>query len=228
MYRIQGADHKEYGPITADQLRQWIAERRLNHHSLACLDTDGVWKPLGQFAEFAADLAAAGAPVPGIPAAPAGPAGPTGFGTPATPGGWGDGGRAEAERKVQGPAIGLIILGAMGLLFGLFGLVSHFAGFNRNPQLPPGLDDQTRQMIQMWVDIGEKYGAILNLVSMGFAVVILLGGLKLRRLEGYGLVLAASILALLPCTNACCCLGLPMGIWALVASSKPEVKSHFR
>ena len=30
MYKIIGADKKEYGPITADQLRQWLAEGRVN------------------------------------------------------------------------------------------------------------------------------------------------------------------------------------------------------
>ena len=28
MYKIQGADQKDYGPVTADLMRQWIAERR--------------------------------------------------------------------------------------------------------------------------------------------------------------------------------------------------------
>lgn len=227
MYRIKGADQKEYGPITADQLRQWIAERRLNQYSQACLEAEGTWKPLSQFPEFAADLAATATPAP-APVVSSPPAGPGGFGLAGPSPGAGDGGRDEALRRVQGPAIGLIILGAMGLLFGLVGIVSSLAGINRNPQLPPGLDEQTQRMVQMWVGLMEKYGVVLNVVSMGFAVVILLGGLKLRRLEGYGLVLAAAILALLPCTNACCCLGLPMGIWALVAMNKPEVKSQFR
>ena len=30
MYKIIGADGKEYGPITSEQLRQWMAEGRAN------------------------------------------------------------------------------------------------------------------------------------------------------------------------------------------------------
>ena len=30
MYKIIGADQKEYGPVSAEQLRQWIAEGRVN------------------------------------------------------------------------------------------------------------------------------------------------------------------------------------------------------
>ncbi|MFM7101227.1 MAG: GYF domain-containing protein [Verrucomicrobiota bacterium] len=225
MYRIQGADHKEYGPATADQLRQWIAERRLNQHSLACLDSDGIWKPLGQFPEFAADLAALAAVAPVPPPAPPTLTSP---GVPGMTGGEFPADREAAVSQIQGPAIGLIILGAMGLVFSLLGLLSHFAGFDRAPALPSGLDERTQRLIQRWSEFGNQYGAVLNGVSLAFAVVILLAGLKLRRLEGYGLVLAGAILAILPCTNACCCLGLPVGIWVLVAINQPGVKPHFR
>jgi hypothetical protein len=52
--------------------------------------------------------------------------------------------------------------------------------------------------------------------------------LKMKRLESHGLAVTASILAMLPCTSPCCIIGLPLGIWALVVLSKPEVKSAFR
>ena len=33
MYKIIGADQKEYGPVPADQVRKWIAERRANGYT---------------------------------------------------------------------------------------------------------------------------------------------------------------------------------------------------
>jgi hypothetical protein len=57
MYRILGADQKEYGPATAEQIRQWIKEGRLNPATLARSEGSADWKPLSQFPEFAADLA---------------------------------------------------------------------------------------------------------------------------------------------------------------------------
>ena len=30
MYRVIGADGKEYGPVTLEQLKTWVAESRLN------------------------------------------------------------------------------------------------------------------------------------------------------------------------------------------------------
>lgn len=54
MFTIIGGDGKEYGPATADQLRQWITAGRANLDTKAkALGTDE-WRRLGDFAEFAA------------------------------------------------------------------------------------------------------------------------------------------------------------------------------
>ena len=56
MYRIVGKDGQQYGPVTADQLRTWIAENRANAQTLAQAEGSQEWKPLGSFPEFAPDL----------------------------------------------------------------------------------------------------------------------------------------------------------------------------
>jgi hypothetical protein len=57
MYRIIGADGREYGPITADQLRAWIAEGRANAQTQARSESSAHWQPLTHFLEFAPALA---------------------------------------------------------------------------------------------------------------------------------------------------------------------------
>ena len=52
-YHIIGGDTKEYGPITAEDIRLWIAEGRLNAQSLAKSSTDTAWRTLASFPEFA-------------------------------------------------------------------------------------------------------------------------------------------------------------------------------
>jgi TM2 domain-containing membrane protein YozV len=52
MYKIIGADGQQYGPIGADQIRQWIAEKRANTHTLAQSEGSTEWKPLISFPEF--------------------------------------------------------------------------------------------------------------------------------------------------------------------------------
>jgi len=56
MYRIVGKDGQQYGPVTAEQLRSWIAENRANAQTLAQAEGTQEWKPLGSFPEFAPDL----------------------------------------------------------------------------------------------------------------------------------------------------------------------------
>jgi hypothetical protein len=53
MYKIIGTDQKEYGPISADQIRQWISEGRINAQTMVQAGDDTDWKPLGDFPEFA-------------------------------------------------------------------------------------------------------------------------------------------------------------------------------
>src|ERR1041385_5803019 len=105
MYKIIGADQKEYGPITAEQMRQWIVEGRVNAQTQARLETEPAWRPLSAFPEFAAALNPA-APAPGAASFPTGP-GPFMAGT----------GRGAAAQAVKGPAIALLISTIVGILF---------------------------------------------------------------------------------------------------------------
>jgi Domain of unknown function (DUF4190)/GYF domain 2 len=63
MYRILGADGREYGPIQAEQLRRWVAEGRANAETRTLAEGSTEWKPLAQFAEFSFLFAAAAPPI---------------------------------------------------------------------------------------------------------------------------------------------------------------------
>jgi hypothetical protein len=67
MYKLIGGDQKQYGPVSSDEVRAWIAEGRLNAQSLAWAEGEPDWKPLGSFPEFADALRAKAAlqPPPG-------------------------------------------------------------------------------------------------------------------------------------------------------------------
>jgi uncharacterized membrane protein len=73
-YTIIGGDQKEYGPVTADEVRQWIAESRLSEKSFVKAESDAEFRALEKFPEFA-DAFAPKAPAPGVPPAFAGSAG---------------------------------------------------------------------------------------------------------------------------------------------------------
>lgn len=130
-----------------------------------------------------------------------------------------------ARSKVQGPAIGLIVIAVLSILQVLGNTVW---------TLVAGGAQQAEMMLDMGVP-PEMVGIVSN-VSVGcggclgliFNVVTLIAGVKMRSLQSYGLCVAGSILAALPCGGFCCCLGLGVGIWSLMTLSKDEVKNAFQ
>jgi len=53
MFKILGSDGKEYGPISGDQVRQWLREGRAGAPTLAQRDGTAEWLPLSALPEFA-------------------------------------------------------------------------------------------------------------------------------------------------------------------------------
>lgn len=52
MFNIIGADGKKYGPVSADQLRGWVHEGRVNGRTQVQAEGAPEWKPLADFPEF--------------------------------------------------------------------------------------------------------------------------------------------------------------------------------
>jgi len=73
MFKIIGGDGSQYGPVTVDQIREWISSGRANAQTMAQRDGDSEWKPLSQFTEFTDALAAARPATPISPPTPPSP-----------------------------------------------------------------------------------------------------------------------------------------------------------
>ena len=58
-YKIIGADQTEYGPVSAEQIRQWIAERRVDSETKLQVEGGGEWKRLAEVPESLRDIAGA-------------------------------------------------------------------------------------------------------------------------------------------------------------------------
>src|SRR4051794_29928541 len=65
MYKIIGAEQKKYGPVSAQEIRQWVAEGRANGQTLVQPEGATEWKPLSSYPEFFDILASA--PAPSVP-----------------------------------------------------------------------------------------------------------------------------------------------------------------
>lgn len=51
-YRFMGGDGREYGPVTNEQLREWIRQRRADRNSRVRRDGSDHWTTLGELPEF--------------------------------------------------------------------------------------------------------------------------------------------------------------------------------
>jgi hypothetical protein len=210
MYKIIGADQKEYGPVSADQLRQWIRDGRVNAHTRARPESGGDWQPLSAFPEFA-DVFQPGVAAP--PPAPPSFAAPSATGSP-----------QSAIEAVKGPAICIIVMAALGIAVHLFSAVMHLVG---NPMMDRQIPNMPPQFQAYMQNLQGPVGLVLGLVGAALNAVTLFGGIKMMRLQSHGFAMVACILTMLPVSSCCCPVGLAFGIWGLVVISKPEVKSHF-
>jgi hypothetical protein len=216
MYYIQGADKKEYGPISAEQIRQWIGENRLNRASPCRAAEDTVWKSLGEFPEFGDAFLAQ-------PPSAGGQAGPSLSGDPTLAVS-----QEELMSKVRPPAIAVIVAAALGGLMALINVVMAALGIGQGQQLPPGLPEQYQRLMQGMMDFSQKYGIFTNLLVLVLSIVTIVAGIRMMSLRTYGFVLFGVVIGMVPCLGGCCCLGLPFGIWAIVVLNRPEVKAAFR
>lgn len=134
----------------------------------------------------------------------------------------------DPSHQVSGPSVGLLVTGIVGAFFSFLGLILSFFGTG---------------FFTIWRDkFGEKYfgkeefvegffegvvGVASSIVELLVAAFIIYAALKMKELNQWGLCVAASVLAMIPCISPCCILGLPIGIWCLVILVRPEVKEAF-
>lgn len=52
MYKVHGSDQKVYGPVSIDQLRQWMAEGRVHPSTLIQAEGATSWAPVSSLPEF--------------------------------------------------------------------------------------------------------------------------------------------------------------------------------
>jgi len=141
----------------------------------------------------------------------------------------------DARRQVQGPAMGLIVAGVINLLpsiLVLVGVVVTFFVWNmRHAAAGPGptIAAATPGVPLVGFAPGPPAELAIIALTMGLnlpvGIVMLIGGLKMRKLESYGLAMTASVLALLP--GVSCIVGLPIGIWSMIVLNRAEVKAAF-
>lgn len=206
MFTIIGGDGKEYGPVTAEQIRVWMNAGRANLDTQAKLVGSSEWRRLGDYAEFS------GAPTPPVMAAPPPPGAP--FGGPSGPQG-AELAADEATLAGHGARIGAAFINLAvyffsmmpGAVMGARRMMEEFPEMRQGKFIPP---DRIAQMdpgvlLQMAALVygGVGIAILLQAVLIGFtgqSLGKLLVGVRVVRVDGAkaGFVRAALLRYLLP------------------------------
>ncbi|MDH5467779.1 MAG: hypothetical protein OEY25_10205 [Candidatus Aminicenantes bacterium] len=127
----------------------------------------------------------------------------------------------DSAAQVSSPSVGLLVTGVVGGILSLLGLILNAIGTSVIPFMKDNLDERYMELYE------GAAGIVSSFIGIVVAVFIIYAALKMKELSQYGLCMAASILAMIPCISPCCIIGLPIGIWCLVVLTKPEVKAAF-
>lgn len=131
-------------------------------------------------------------------------------------------GREAAIARLKAPAIILMVLGPLGML--LFAADGFFRVLNlQNNQAPVNGFD----LDAPGVYFGVIAGLIVDCVGFVLQAVVILGAYHMLTLKNRALAFSAGVISCIPCLTACCVLGIPFGIWALVIINDSAVKQHF-
>jgi predicted Zn finger-like uncharacterized protein len=134
---------------------------------------------------------------------------------------------------LRAPAICLLVSAVLGLLGSGYYLVSTalvprevMEKNMKQFQTAKTPEEQKMQKQIMDLMIGPA-GILFHAVFIFINLIIILGSIMMLLGKMRWLALTASILAMLNIDCCCCLLGLPFGIWSLVALNNPKAKDAF-
>jgi len=147
-----------------------------------------------------------------------------------------------AKAKVQVPAILLILNGIIALCGIAYGIAQGAGQGDFDTEWdkavkkieddPSKKDEEKKAAIDFMNKLKDpkkavtNFAIVLQVAAAAIAVLCIVGGIRVMSLKNRGLGLFASIVSFLP-LYFCCCLGILIGIWMIIALSNPVVKRGF-
>ena len=123
--------------------------------------------------------------------------------------------------------IGAILSGLMPVFFPQFleGILAEAAA---DPDFPAEQREALEMQVESFRTMGWFYFISAGIGLVG-AIVMILGSMKMKNLEGYAMAMAGCIAAICPFTSPCCsCIfHIAIGIWGIVVIANQDVKAHF-
>lgn len=129
----------------------------------------------------------------------------------------------DPRGMISGPAIGLMVVSIIWIALMVLSIAAYVLIFALGMA-----SELTDPNLGMGGEINIIINVIWAFISLSMSLVVLYGAIQMKKLNSFGISMAAAIIALIPCLSPCYLLGIPFGIWALVVMNKPEVKQAFK
>lgn len=144
--------------------------------------------------------------------------------------------RAKAAQDLKVPALIMMGMGGLWVLYSLFGLYRTLspAGMEQLQGAvekalsvyPPELRVQMRSILSHF--LSPAFLTVSALPGVGLNGLVVFGAWKMKNLQLHGLAMTVAIICCIPCCGPGWGLGLIPGIWSLVVLNRPQVKAAFR
>ena len=144
---------------------------------------------------------------------------------------------SQARQRVQAPAIALIVVGILNVLWALYMVVNAVtwtvmpAEKMMAQQKAMGMEQWTAgktpdELKIQGIAVSWPWAFLAFLCS----VLPVVGGIRMMALKSYGLVVCGAVSVIIPCISAtaCCGAGEAIGIWAIVVLLNEQVRASFR
>lgn len=149
--------------------------------------------------------------------------------------------RDKAAATVKAPAICLLVVAIIGIVcqIGIIAVLLVFPGMMRQflataqqqqqqPKDRQKIEEAKEKMDELEQQLKSPVNYIGPVLGILSSMFLLFASIKMMRLESWPLALAGAIVAMPPYVSGCWCLGLPVGIWAIVVLVNQNVKASFR
>lgn len=140
----------------------------------------------------------------------------------------------QVREKVKLPAVFMMIGAILNTLitagtsftYGYIFLFEQEFAINTNPQQ---FEDLERQGISAEAFLtGYAYFMFgFGIIAILMGLVIFFAGYRMMKVKNWGLAMTGAVLSLIPC-QGCCLLGIPIGIFAIMALADSDVKLGFK
>ena len=133
----------------------------------------------------------------------------------------------NARGKMFPAGVALLSVGIIGFL-GMTGYtILTIIGLMSEGEIPPDPPPGMAPGEEAGYYIGFYGFLIMMPISALLQLIVIFGGFGLMKGKWKAAVYVGSVVSILPCFSACCVLGIPFGIWAMIVMFDPGVQQVF-